>query len=134
MPMWEMVKKRAGGLIVLFLGEMLTATAMGHFEGEIEKAGLLALFVSLIIFSGGNSGSQASTLIVRAMALKELTLGDWWGVTRKEIFSGLLLGTAWGAIGLSRIMTWQLTEYTHRLRCGLATVHWRFSQAAIGAV
>ncbi len=106
-PLWAMVKKRAGWLIVLFLGEMLTATAMGYFEGEIERAVVLALFVPLIISSGGNSGAQASTLIIRAMALKELTLGDWWGVMRKEIFSGLLLGTALGAIGLLRITSWQ---------------------------
>jgi magnesium transporter len=106
-PMLEMVKKRAGWLIVLFLGEMLTATAMGYFEGEIQKAVVLALFVPLIISSGGNSGSQASTLIIRAMALKELNIGNWWGVMRKEIFSGLLLGAALGAIGVLRITTWQ---------------------------
>lgn len=106
-PWMEMVRKRAGWLIVLFLGEMLTASAMGYFEGEIEKAVVLALFVPLIISSGGNSGSQAASLIIRAMALRELKLKDWWYVMRKEIFSGLSLGGILGSIGFIRILIWQ---------------------------
>lgn len=106
-PMLEMVKKRAGWLVILFVGEMLTATAMGYFEGEIAKAVVLALFVPLIISSGGNSGSQAATLIIRAMALRELGLRDWWPVMRKELFSGLLLGGVLGIIGFIRIVLWQ---------------------------
>src|SRR5207247_9617951 len=84
----QMVRKRAGSLVVLFLGEMLTATAMGFFEKEIARAVVLALFVPLIISSGGNSGSQASTLVIRALALGELTLRDLWRVLRREVFSG----------------------------------------------
>ncbi|MFV0536946.1 MAG: magnesium transporter [Dysgonomonas sp.] len=105
----EMVKKRAGWLVFLFLGEMLTASAMGHFDEEIEKAVVLALFVPLIISSGGNSGSQAASLIIRALAIGELKLKNWWYVMRKEIFSGLLLGTTLGAIGFIRIFIWQET-------------------------
>lgn len=103
----EMIKKRGTWLIILFLSEMLTASAMAHFEDEIEKAVVLALFVPLIISSGGNSGSQAATLIIRAMALQEITLKDWWYVMRKEIISGLSLGGILGIIGFIRIMTWQ---------------------------
>jgi magnesium transporter len=101
-----MVKKRAGWLVVLFLGEMLTATAMGFFEKEIAKAVVLALFVPLIISSGGNSGSQASTLVIRALALGELKLTDLWRVIRREVFSGLALGCILGAIGFARIALW----------------------------
>lgn len=107
--LFEMVKKRATWLVVLFIGEMFTASAMGFFEGEIEKAVVLALFVPLIISSGGNSGSQAATLIIRAMALKELTLKDWWFVMKKEIASGFLLGSILGIVGFIRIMIWQQT-------------------------
>lgn len=103
----EMVRKRAGWLVVLFLGEMLTASAMGHFDEEIEKAVVLALFVPLIISSGGNSGSQAASLIIRALALGELKLKNWWYVMRKEILSGLLLGSILGVIGFTRIFIWQ---------------------------
>jgi magnesium transporter len=102
----RMVKKRASWLILLFLGEMLTATAMGFFEKEIAKAVVLALFVPLIISSGGNSGSQAATLIIRAMALGEVTLADWWRVMRREILSGLMLGCILGSIGFVRIAVW----------------------------
>lgn len=105
-PVLELVKKRAGWLVILFLGEMLTATAMGYFEDEIAKAVVLALFVPLIISSGGNSGSQAATLIIRAMALQEITLHDWWMVMRRELLSGLLLGTVLGSIGFMRIALW----------------------------
>ena len=102
-----MVRKRAGWLCALFLGEMLTATAMGHFEHEISRAVVLALFIPLIISSGGNSGSQATSLIIRAMALSEVTLADWWRVAMREIPAGLALGTILGVIGLCRVMLWQ---------------------------
>ena len=101
-----MIKKRAGWLVVLFLGEMLTATAMGFFEKEIAKAVVLALFVPLIISSGGNSGSQASTLVIRALAIGELKLTDLWRVIRREVFAGLALGTILGSIGFLRISIW----------------------------
>ncbi|RTL56348.1 MAG: magnesium transporter [Sphingobacteriales bacterium] len=104
---FSLVKKRATWLIILFVGEMLTATAMGYFDAEIAKAVVLALFVPLIISSGGNSGSQAATLIIRAMSLKELTLKDWWFVMRREILSGLTLGFILGVIGFVRITLWQ---------------------------
>lgn len=106
-PLAELVKKRAGWLIVLFLGEMLTASAMAYYDQEIEKAVVLALFVPLIISSGGNSGSQAASLIIRAMAIGELKLSDWWYVMRKEIASGLMLGGILGIIGFVRIFIWQ---------------------------
>ena len=102
----KMVRKRATWLVVLFLSEMLTATAMGKFEAEIAKAVVLSIFVPLVISSGGNSGSQASTLIIRAMALGEVTLQDWWRVMRREILSGLLLGSVLGVIGFFRITVW----------------------------
>jgi magnesium transporter len=100
----KLVKKRVGWLIILFLGEMLTATAMGFFQKEIEKAVVLALFIPLIISSGGNSGSQASTLIIQAMALGEVTIADWWRVMRREILSGLMLGITLGIIGFLQVI------------------------------
>ncbi|WP_426324962.1 magnesium transporter [Pedobacter sp. R-06] len=106
-PILKLVKKRAGWLIVLFLGEMLTATAMQHFEIELEKAVVLSLFIPLIMSSGGNSGSQASTLIIQAMALGEVTIAEWWRVMRRELVSGALLGIILGTIGFVRIVTWQ---------------------------
>ncbi|GLU56015.1 magnesium transporter [Dyadobacter frigoris] len=106
-PFFSLIKKRAGWLIILFLGEMLTATAMGYFDTEISKAVVLALFIPLIISSGGNSGSQAATLIIRAMALKELNIKDWWYVMRREFLSGLTLGILLGSIGFLRIVLWQ---------------------------
>jgi magnesium transporter len=107
-----MIRKRGGWLSALFLGEMLTATAMGFFEKEIERAVVLALFVPLIISSGGNSGSQATSLIIRALALRELKLRDWWKVFSREILSGLALGTLLGAIGYLRIVLWQQLHFT----------------------
>lgn len=104
-----MVRKRAGWLVILFVGEMLTASAMQHFESEIEVAVVLALFVPLIISSGGNSGSQAASLIIRSLALKELRLRDWWYVMRKELLSGFLLGVILGTIGFIRITIWEVT-------------------------
>lgn len=103
----RLVKKRVGWLVILLLGEMLTATAMQYFEAEIETATVLALFIPLIMSSGGNSGSQASTLIIQAMALGELTIADWWKVMRREIISGFFLGLILGAIGFLRIFLWQ---------------------------
>jgi len=121
----EMVRKRAGWLVILFLGEMFTATAMAYFDAEIERAVVLALFVPLIISSGGNSGSQAATLIIRAMALKELRLKDWWYVMKKEIISGLLLGSILGLIGFVRIAIWQqLGFYNYG-------VYWLFVAASV---
>jgi magnesium transporter len=101
-----MVRKRAGWLTALFIGEMLTATAMGAFQNEISKAVVLALFVPLIISSGGNSGSQASTLVIRALALGEVGLIDWWRVVRREFAAGLALGAILGSIGFLRISLW----------------------------
>jgi magnesium transporter len=118
-PLLRMVKKRATWLIILFLGEMLTATAMQGYNGEIEKAAILAMFLPLIISSGGNSGSQATTLVIRAMALGELTLRDWFRVVRKELLSGLSLGLILGTIGFFRISLWQ---YLHIFDYG--QYHW----------
>ena len=105
-PILSMIRRRAGWLVILFLGEMLTATAMGFFERQIERAVVLALFVPLIISSGGNSGSQAATLVIRALALGEIRLAQWWRVMSREIGSGLALGVILGAIGFSRIALW----------------------------
>ncbi len=102
-----MLKKRAGWLCALFLGEMLTASAMQHFEGELEKAIVLTLFVPLIMSSGGNSGSQATSLIIRALALGELKLSDWWRVLLRELPTGIVLGSILGAVGFARIILWQ---------------------------
>jgi len=104
----KMVQKRAGWLVVLFIGEMFTASAMGFFDDEIQRAVVLALFVPLIISSGGNSGSQAATLIIRAMALGEVTLTNWWRVVRREFLSGLALGLILASIGFLRISIWSL--------------------------
>ncbi|RVT96448.1 magnesium transporter [Mucilaginibacter limnophilus] len=107
-PLFTLFKKRVGWLVILFLGEMLTASAMGFFEDAIQKAVVLALFIPLIISSGGNSGSQASTLIIQAMALGEVTLSDWWRVMRRELLAGLMLGVTLGIIGFLRIYVWTL--------------------------
>ena len=103
----RMIKKRAGWLCALFLGEMLTATAMAHFEGEIAKAVVLSLFIPLIISSGGNSGSQATSLIIRSLALREIQLRDWWRILLRELPAGLTLGIILGVIGIIRILVWQ---------------------------
>ena len=105
-PLLELVRKRGLWLVVLFLGQMLTATVMGFFEKELASALTLALFIPLIISSGGNSGSQASTLIIRAMSLGEITIADWWRVMKREIASGLLLGAMLASIGFLRIVVW----------------------------
>jgi len=109
----EMVKKRAGWLAILFVGEMFTATAMGFFEDEISKAVVLALFLPLIISSGGNSGSQATSLVIQAMALGDVRLRDWFRVIRRELVSGVLLGAILGVIGLTRIFVWQSLFHTY---------------------
>ncbi|GAB4286780.1 MAG: magnesium transporter [Ignavibacteriaceae bacterium] len=105
-PFFRMIKKRVGWLTILFIGEMFTTSAMAFFEDEIAKAVVLALFVPLIISSGGNSGSQAATLVIRAMALGEITLRDWWVIMRREVLSGLVLGSILGSIGFMRIFIW----------------------------
>jgi magnesium transporter len=102
----KLFKKRITWLVILFLGEMFTATAMGFFEGEIQKAVVLALFIPLILSSGGNSGSQASTLIIQAMSVGEITIEDWWKILKRELVSGLLLGAVLGLIGFLRIIIW----------------------------
>lgn len=101
-----LIKKRAGWLVILFIGESLTATAMGFFENQLAKAVILALFVPLIISSGGNTGSQASTLIVRALALGEITFRDWWKILKKELAVGLTLGLVLGVVGFLRVALW----------------------------
>jgi magnesium transporter len=123
--LFRLVKKRVGWLVILFLGEMLTATAMGFFEHAIEKAVVLALFIPLIISSGGNSGSQASTLIIQAMALGEVTIADWWRVMRREIVSGLMLGITLGVIGFLRIGVFSMFS-------DLYGPHWMLVGATIG--
>jgi magnesium transporter len=104
---WRMIRKRGGWLAVLFLGEMLTASAMGHYEEELARALVLALFVPLIISSGGNSGSQATTLVIRALAVGEVRMRDWWRIARREFATGIVLGIALGGIGAVRILVWQ---------------------------
>ena len=109
----QMIKKRAGWLAILFLGEMLTATAMGYFSDEISRAVVLALFIPLIISSGGNSGSQATTLVIRAMALGEIRLRDWFRVIRRELLAGVALGAILGVIGITRILLWHFLRGTY---------------------
>jgi magnesium transporter len=122
----RMIRKRAGWLCALFLGEMLTATAMGHFEGEIQRAVVLSLFIPLIISSGGNSGSQATSLIIRALALGEVTLRDWWRIAIRELPAGLTLGVILGIIGVIRIVVWQqLGWYNYG-------PHWALVAATVG--
>src|SRR5262245_2699639 len=104
--LFEMVRKRALWLTVLFVGQLLTATAMAYYEGALARALVLALFIPLVISSGGNSGSQASTLVIRAMAMQEVRLRDWWRVLRRELAAGLLLGVILGAIGFLRVLLW----------------------------
>jgi magnesium transporter len=130
-PLWRMVKKRAGWLIILFVGEMLTATAMARYEDEIARAVVLAVFLPMIISSGGNSGSQASTLMIRAMALGEVTLRDWWHVMRREIQAGFILGCILGAIGAARVAIWSIIgkEYFHREVYG---PHWPLIAITVG--
>lgn len=111
--MFDMIKKRAGWLAILFVGEMFTATAMSYFEDEIAKAVVLALFVPLIISSGGNAGSQATSLIIRALAVRDVSLSDWWQVMRRELFAGLALGLILACIALIRILLWPHKELVY---------------------
>jgi magnesium transporter len=108
--LFEMVRKRALWLTVLFVGQLLTTTAMAYYEDALSRALVLALFIPLVISSGGNSGSQASTLVIRAMAMQEVRLRDWWRVLRRELAAGLLLGVILGAIGLLRVLLWPSRE------------------------
>ncbi|HEX4638923.1 MAG TPA: magnesium transporter [Chthoniobacterales bacterium] len=128
---FQMVRKRAVWLVILFLGEMLTATAMATYQDELAKALVLALFLPLIISSGGNSGSQASTLMIRAMALGEVTLRDWWRVMRREIQAGLALGLILGVIGVVRVGAWAMIDenYFHRQPYG---AHWPLIAITVG--
>ena len=130
-PLWRMVRKRAGWLVILFLGEMLTATAMANYQEELAKALVLALFLPLIISSGGNSGSQASTLMIRAMALGEVTLRDWWRVMSREVQAGLSLGVILGVIGVVRVGAWAMVgeQYFHRQPYG---PHWPLVALTVG--
>jgi magnesium transporter len=130
-PLWRMVRKRAGWLVILFLGEMLTATAMANYQEELAKALVLALFLPLIISSGGNSGSQASTLMIRAMALGEVTLRDWWRVMGREVQAGLWLGAILGAIGIIRVGAWAIIgeQYFHQQPYG---AHWPLVALTVG--
>jgi magnesium transporter len=130
-PLWRMIRKRAGWLIILFLGEMLTATAMASYQEELAKALVLALFLPLIVSSGGNSGSQASTLMIRAMALGEVTLRDWWRVMSREVQAGLSLGVILGAIGVIRVAVWAIIgeQYLHRQPYG---PHWPLVAMTVG--
>jgi len=105
-PVATLIRKRAGWLIVLFVGEMFTASAMSHFEDEIQKAVVLALFVPLIISSGGNSGSQASTLVIRALAVGEIRTRDWFQILRREFVAGGTLGAILGLVGFMRVVVW----------------------------
>lgn len=131
-PFLKLIQKRAGWLIILFFSEMLTATAMAYFSDEIEKAVVLSIFVPLIMSSGGNSGSQASTLIIQAMAVGEVTLIDWWRVMRREIFSGLMLGSILGIIGFTRIAVWHLLM-RHGVIDDLYGPHWMMIGFTVGA-
>src|SRR3954469_485906 len=126
MPLFSLFRKRVGWLAVLFLGELLTASVMKYFEAEIGRVLVLVLFIPLIISSGGNSGSQASTLIIQAMAVGEISLEDWWRVMRREILSGLLLGTVLGAIGFLRIFAW------HAITPQLYGEHWGLIGITVG--
>ncbi|MEP6627405.1 MAG: magnesium transporter [Ginsengibacter sp.] len=122
-PLVTLVKKRVGWLVILFFGEMLTATAMAFYNEEMSKVIILTNFIPLIISTGGNSGTQASTLIIQAMALGEVTIKDWWRVMRREILSGLMLGTILGAIGLLRITAWSFLMH-HGIMHDIYGIHW----------
>lgn len=130
-PFLKLMKKRAGWLIVLFFGELLTATALAYFNDEISKATVLVMFMPLIASSGGNSGSQASTLIIQAMAVGEVSLSDWWRVMRREIFSGLTLGGILGLIGFIRICLWHVLM-SHGILQDLYGIHWLLVAISVG--
>jgi magnesium transporter len=128
----EMVRKRAGWLTVLFLGEMLTASAMAHYEVEIARAVVLAMFIPLIISSGGNSGSQATTLVIRAMALGEVELRDWWRVARREVVAGLMMGAVLAVLGYSRVVVWD--RFTGEFGAAAAAVGVTVGLSLVGVV
>src|SRR6185503_2898025 len=111
--LWSLVRKRGGWLSALFLGEMLTASAMGYFEDELARAVVLTLFIPLIISSGGNSCSQASTLVIRAMSLGEVRLRDWWRVMRRELAAGAALGSVLGGLGFVRVEAWEIATHAY---------------------
>jgi len=132
-PMARMIRKRGSWLVVLFVGETLTATAMQYYEGEVAKAVVLATFLPLIISSGGNSGSQAATLIIRAMAVGEVRLRDWWRVIRRELKAGLLLGMILGALGALRITVWAVVSMKwHEEGDSIYGEHWALVALTIG--
>jgi magnesium transporter len=131
-PFWTMVRKRGGWLALLFLGEMLTASAMGVFQDEIAKYVVLALFIPLIISSGGNSGSQATTLVIRSLSLGELRTRDWWRVARRELASGIALGVLLATIGILRIFVWQQLFGTYG--AGVAQLALAIGLSLIGVV
>jgi magnesium transporter len=130
-PFIKLIQKRAGWLIVLFLSEMLTATAMAYFNDEVAKATVLAMFIPLIMSSGGNSGSQASSLIIQAMAVGDVRLSDWWRVMRREISSGFTLGCILGIIGFTRILIWHIMM-SHGIIRDLYGVYWLSIAFVIG--
>ncbi len=130
-PLFKLIRKRAGWLIVLFLSELLTATAMAYFNDEITKATVLAMFIPLIMSSGGNSGSQASTLVIQAMAVGDIYLTDWWRVMRREILSGILLGSILGVIGFTRICIWHFLMQ-HGVIEDLYKEHWFLIAVSVG--
>jgi magnesium transporter len=125
MSIINLVRKRAGWLVLLFFGQLFTASVMGHFEAQLAGALILAIFIPLIMSSGGNSGSQASTLIIQAMALGEVSLGDWWRVMRREILSGLLLGIILGVLGYLRL-------YVQHVAFGDLGDHWNLIALVVG--
>lgn len=130
-PFFKLVKKRAGWLVVLFLGEFLTASALAFFNDEIAKATVLVMFMPLIASSGGNSGSQASTLIIQAMAVGEITVADWWRIMRREILSGFTLGSILGIIGFFRICLWH-SLMAHGIMQDLYGIHWFLIAVSVG--
>ncbi|MEI8031978.1 MAG: magnesium transporter [Chlorobiaceae bacterium] len=125
LPILQLVKKRAGWLVILFIGEMLTASALAFFQDELAKAIVLATFIPLIISSGGNSGSQAATLIIRSLSIGEITIRDWWQVMKREILSGLALGSLLGVIGIMRVIIWAMI-------IGRLTMTWVYVSITIG--
>src|SRR5512143_2009787 len=127
-----MIKKRGGWLSVLLISGMLTASAMQYFDVELQKVAPLILFVPLVMSSGGNSGSQATSLITRAMALREVDLKDWWRVASRELPSGLMLGAVLGVTGMCRIASWQWM-YDHKIWLGYNyNPHWQLIALTVG--
>jgi len=130
-PFFKLIRKRVGWLIILFLSELLTATALAYFNDEIARATVLVMFMPLITSSGGNSGSQASSLIIQAMALGEVTLTDWWRVMRREILSGFVLGSILGVIGFTRILIWHMLMQ-HGVFKDIYGEHWFLVAVSVG--